>query len=349
MNISRRLFLPALAALITTVAISRPSAAQRLFRTDSTLTVTITTNLKAFIGERDSLKLQKFAGLLSYGDSGTGVTQMPVTLRARGHFRRLARNCAFPPVMLDFKSSDAKRTLMSGLRRLKITTNCRPGNGEYEQYILQEYALYRAYAALTDVSLKTRLARITYRDTLGKVAPITTWAFFTEDIEDLAARGHYKVMKAEGALFADLDQEPLALLSVFEYFIGNTDWSISAQHNIGLLADSTVVKINPVAFDFDWTGAVDARYSFPDSRLPIKRVTDRLYRGVCPTPALFTSTIELFRSRRATIDGILGKVPGLAPDRAKRMQGFYDDFWKQTNDPKSLQREFARDCQKQGN
>jgi hypothetical protein len=31
------------------------------------------------------------------------------------------------------------------------------------------------------------------------------------------------------------------------------------------------------------------------------------------------------------------------------MQGFYDDFWKQTNDPRSLQREFARDCQKQGN
>jgi hypothetical protein len=335
--------------LAAALAIAPAAGAQRLFRSDTALTVTITTNLKQFINERDSLKLQTFAGVLTYPDSGGTTARVPVTLRARGHFRRQARNCQFPPVLLGFKSDSAKRTLLTGLRRLKITTNCRPGSNEYEQYILQEYAIYRAYAVLTELNPRTRLARITYRDTLAKVPPITTWAFFSEDIEDLAKRTNKKVMKADGALFADLDQEPLAVLSVFEYFVGNTDWSIAAQHNIALLVDSSSTKISPVAYDWDWSGAVDTRYSFPDQRLPIKRVTDRLYRGLCLTPALFTSTMELFKSKRTLIDGVFAKVPALSPDRAKSMLAFFADFWKRADDPKSLQKEFANDCQKQGN
>jgi hypothetical protein len=345
----QRCWLPLL-SLAVCPAIAPSAAAQRLFRSDTALNITITTNLKSFTSERDSLKLAKHEAVLSYPDSGGAATKLlPVRLRARGHFRRQARNCQFPPILLDFKSSAVKGSLLNGLSRLKITTNCRPGNGEYEQYILQEYAIYRVYAALADPSFKTRLARITYRDTLGKMAPMTTWAFFTEDIDDLAHRTHRKVMKANGALFADLEQEPLARLSVFEYLIGNTDWSISGLHNIALLTDSMALNITALPYDFDWTGAVDARYAFPDSRLPIKRVTDRLYRGLCLSPALFTSTIDHFKAKHATIDSLLPAIPGLTPDRLKRTQGYFDDFWKRTTDPRSLQKEFASDCQKQGN
>ena len=78
------------------------------------------------------------------------------------------------------KGSDAKQTVLSGLSKLKITTSCRPKDAVYEQYILQEYLVYRAYAALTDASFRTRLLHITYRDCAGKVAPITTMGFFLE-------------------------------------------------------------------------------------------------------------------------------------------------------------------------
>ena len=340
---------PIAAAFLAMLTVASPAAAQRLFRSDSALALTVTTNLKAFITDRDSLTRARHAGVLSYVDSSGMLKSIPVTLRARGHFRRQARNCGFPPVLLDFKSSNVKGSLLKGLRRLKITTNCKPGNTEYEQYILEEYAVYRVYAALTDMSLSTRLARITYRDTLGKVAPITTWAFFTENIDDFGERTNQKVLKATGALFADLDMESLALLSTFEYFAGNTDWSVSGQHNIALLQDSTGLKITPLAFDFDWTGAVDPRYAFPDARLPIRHVTDRLYRGVCLTPPQFASTLERFTAKRQVIDGIPASIPSLTPERVKRMRGFFDEFWKRTTDPRALQKEFANDCQKRGN
>jgi hypothetical protein len=346
----RQVVITAITAItvIAAITIVAPRAhAQRLFRTDSTLTVTITTDLGPLLKQRDSLELVKHQAVFSYDADGKPVS-VRVRLRARGHFRRQAHNCDFPPLWLDVKSSDAKQTVLSGLNKLKITTSCRPKSAEYEQYILQEYAVYRAYAALTDASFRTRLLRITYRDTAGKVAPITTWGFFTEVAEDVATHLQRKVLPAHGAHFDDLQPEALSLLSMFEYFIGNTDWSISALHNIALLQDSTASAI-PVAFDFDWTGAVDARYAFPDKSLPIHSVSDRLYRGNCLTAEQLKVVLDRFRSKHAAIDAVFAQVPQVAPDRVKRMKGFFDDFWKRIDDPRGLQKEIAGDCQKAGN
>ena len=75
-------------------------------------------------------------------------------------------------------------------------------------------------------------------------------------------------------------QKSSALVGVFEYFIGNTDFSISALHNIALLAqpDGNVI---PVPYDFDFSALANARYATPDPKLAIDRVRDRLFRGYC--------------------------------------------------------------------
>lgn len=322
--------------------------AQRLFATDSALTVTITVALGPLLKQRDSLELEKHAAVFSYmGEDGKSV-DVAVRLRARGHFRRQARNCDFPPLWLEVKSSAAKKTLLSGLNKLKIATTCRPKSTAYEQYILQEYAVYRAYAALTDLSFRTRLLHITYRDSAGKIAPVTTWGFFIEDVDDLAIHLQRSAFAATGARFEDLETEPLSMLSMFEYFIGNTDWSIAGLHNVALLRDSTARTV-PVAFDFDWTGAVDPSYAFPDKSLPIHSVTERLYRGNCMTPEQFTTVVDRFRAKRDAIDAIFTRLPQLSPDRVKQMRRFYGDFWKATDDSRGFQKEIARDCQKSGN
>jgi hypothetical protein len=336
-----------LAASAVGLIVAPRAQAQRLFRTDSALTVTITTEIGPLIKQRDSLELVKHPAVFSYGADGKQVN-IPARLRARGHFRRQARNCDFPPLWLDIKSSDGKQTVLAGLNKLKITTNCRPKSPDYEQYILQEYAVYRMYALLTDNSYRTRLLHITYRDTLGKTAPITTWGFFVEDVQDVAIHLERKVLPAQGARFDDLDPDALSLLSMFEYFIGNTDWSISALHNIALLQDSAA-RIVPVAYDFDWTGAVDARYAFPDKSLKIHSVSDRLYRGNCMTPAQLKTVLDRFRAKRPAIEAVVTQMPQLSPERAKHMKGFFDDFWKRIDDPRGLQREITDDCQKNGN
>ena len=70
-------------------------------------------------------------------------------------------------------------------------------------------------------------------------------------------------------------------------------------------------------------------------------MTERLYRGNCLTPEEFKTVVDRFRAKRAAIDGVFTQLPQLAPDRARRMKRFYDDFWKQTDDPRGLEKEIA--------
>src|ERR1035437_9164508 len=108
------------AAALAALSLFAPSAsAQRMFRSDTALTITISTDLKSLMRERDSLKLKPRPAELSYVDSGGVTVKLPVTLKARGHFRRQARNCDFPPIWLNFKSSEVKKSLLSNLKKLK--------------------------------------------------------------------------------------------------------------------------------------------------------------------------------------------------------------------------------------
>jgi hypothetical protein len=329
----------ATALFLAVVAAPRAQAQAKLFKSDSVVNITITTELKALIRQRDSLAINKHPGSMSYmGDSGKTVS-FPVTLRARGHFRRQARNCDFPPLMLNWKGADAKKSMFTGLAKLKITTNCRPGDNEYEQYILQEYALYKMYNEISKESFRVRLARITYKDTLGKEKPITSWAFFIEDVSDVAQHLKMRQDTTKGALFDDVDADALTRVSVWEYFVGNTDWSLSALHNIVNVRDTVSGKLDPIAYDFDWSGAVNTRYARPDSRLKIREVTDRLYRGPCLTAAQLKPTLDAFLAKKDAMDGWLSKVPSLAPDKSKAMLKWNADFWKIAADPKAAEKE----------
>ena len=84
----------------------------------------------------------------------------------------------------------------------------------------------------------------------------------------------------------------LPLTFVFQYLIGNTDWSLVTAdteehccHNIDLfeLGGHTLL----VPYDFDLAGLVDASYAKPDPEIKIRSVRTRRYRGYClPAPVL---------------------------------------------------------------
>ena len=63
---------------------------------------------------------------------------------------------------------------------------------------------------------------------------------------------------------------------MFQFMIGNTDFSVAYQHNGKLLYAN---KNHPLPYDFDLCGLVDASYAIVNSRLGIKSVKDRKYRG----------------------------------------------------------------------
>ena len=159
------------------------------------------------------------------------------------------------------------------------SAHCRDRDDD-EQNLLEEYLVYRSYYLLTDESFGVRLARITYADGEDDDDPVVRYAFFIEEAEAMAERLGGVYLEVRQALPGSFGAEDAVRVSVFQYMIGNTDWSMVRFHNTEVLQNSEGVYV-PVPYDFDWTGFVSARYARPDERLRIRNVRQRIYRGFC--------------------------------------------------------------------
>lgn len=304
------------------------------------LPLTITTNLRQLRRDKGQNPPWR-AATLSYVDTAGKNVAIPVRLRTRGIWR--LANCEFPPLRINFTKERGKGTIFAKLDRAKLVTHCRD-NDEYEQYLLQEFQLNRIYNLLTPYSHLVRLARITYVDSASAKPLTTRYAFLTEAPEDLAWRVGGIAIEQQGATANDLHQAELALFGVFQYLIGNTDWSIAGLHNVAIVAvDTTNI---PVAYDFDFAGAVNTRYATPDSRLTIKRVRDRLYRGYCVQRDLYAPVIDRFIARKDSIYALYkDDISALMrPDRVKETLEYFDDFYRVLSDPRRIKREIMDQC-----
>ena len=175
--------------------------------------------------------------------------------------------------------------------------------------MLKEHLAYRIYNALTDKSLRTRLARVTYHDTSGRTESLTRYAFFVEHFDSLAKRHDAVVWKPERFDVLDADPVEMATLDVFEYMIGNTDWSAVFNHNVVLIRDAAG-RATAVPYDFDFSGLVDAEYASVAPQLPIRNVTQRWFRGVCRPDTDWPHVFSAFQERRGAIEQLARARPG---------------------------------------
>jgi len=319
---------------------SQPARA-RLFDAPKALSLTLTADFNALSKDRGESK-QEHAGMLAFvGPAGDSVA-LDVRLRTRGHFRLQRRICDFPPLKLSFDKQQVKHTVFARQGGLKLVVHCQDRDS-YEQNLLQESLLYRVFNLITEKSFRARLARVTYLDRSGKAKPVTRYAFFIEDDDAMARRAGAKVLEQKGLSQLDTDVEQTGLVAMFEYLIGNTDFSYAALHNIVLIRDSAGT-VFAVPYDFDWSGVVSASYAVPDSRLGIKSVRERLYRGYCRTPEQLGPTIARFDDRKDSIYALFRSQEGLDPKHAEQTLRYFDEFYRTINDPRAANREFVRNC-----
>jgi hypothetical protein len=314
------------------------------FRSETPLNATLTTNMKRIKGDRGDNPPWRPATLTYAAEApDTGTVTIPIRIKTRGIWR--LKNCEFPPIWLNFTSAGVKGTLFKGLDQVKLTSYCR-SNDEHEHYIIQELELNRALRLLTPVSHAVRAVHVTYVDSASKKAETTRWAFFQEEPLTLAGRLNARVMKLTGAGPDDLDPYQSALFGVFQYFVGNTDFSISGLHNVELLGLNTATAVYPVAHDFDFSGAVNARYATAPPQLKIRTVRERLYRGYCVPEPEFQKVFALFNAKKDAIYGLyrdpIGKL--LPENTVKETLEYFDDFYKTINNPKSAKEDVIKAC-----
>lgn len=318
--------------------------ARRLFREDAPLALTIGADFRAVFAHRDTLKPPRSPATLTFaGDSGPMV--VPIELATRGHFRLRPSVCAFPPLKLYLPKQQLKGTAFAGNGSLKLVTHCGK-QPRSEQNLLIEYAIYRAYNRLTDLSHRARLARVTYADTRDSTKTLTRYGFLLEDDKDLAARNGGSLFEQVGASYSEMDSAQMDLVGIFEYLIGNTDWSVIMRHNVRLVQVPGRPVLYPVAYDFDFSGLVDAGYATPDPRMPIKSVRERLYRGMCRSLDQLAPTLSRVMAAKDSIREAFATVPDLDPKRLKDVLSYLDEGFRTIGVPKSFMAEEEYVCSK---
>ena len=346
---SRGLRLYAAAALLACwgPAFPAPAELDPLFAADTVLEVRIEAPFGHLTDERPEHK--DLDGKFSYTDSQGNAAALDVGLRVRGKFRSTSETCSFPPLRLDFVKSQVAGTLFDGQDKLKLVTHCRNRAVRYEQSLLSEYLAYRIYNQLTDVSFRVRLMHATYISTDGG-SDLESYAFIIEDKHRLAHRLGLKKPDVNRVRVADLDAAELNLSSVFQYFIGNTDFSPIAAapgeaccHNQVLFARKGKAYLS-VPYDFDQSGLVNAPYAAPNPKFELNSPRHRLYRGRCANNYRLPATLALFREKRTAIETLVANQEGLRYATRKQMLDFIGDFYKTIEDPDRVTRNIVNRC-----
>jgi hypothetical protein len=324
-------------------ALKRAQLSEAFFTGVQPIDITLTTNIKRIRSDKQENAPWRNA-VFSYTDAGGKIVQVPAMIRTRGIWR--LKNCEFPPLRVNFKSEVTKGTLLQGIDKPKLVNYCKDTD-DHEQYILQEAQLYRIYNLLTPASHRMRVLRITYADSASGKVHAKRLGILLEEPETMAARNGGPIMDLKGALPEDLDPYHDALAPLFQYFIGNTDWSIYALHNMELVTLPTGNFI-PVAYDFDFAGAINTPYASVDPKLSIQKVRQRLYRGYCVSQEDWDKAYKTFNERKDAIYGLysddLGKL--MKPRLVEETLKYYDDFYKTINDAKRARKEISEDCVK---
>jgi hypothetical protein len=311
------------------------------FESQDPIDVTLTANIGKLRGDKSADHPWRPATMSYKGLDGNPLT-VPLQARTRGIWR--LRMCDFPPLRLNFSGETSKGSIFHKLDKPKLVSYCQ-NNDSYEQYILQEFQLYRIYQLLTPVSHKARLLRLTYADSASGRVRARRYGFLLEEPNSIAARLGGKVIEQKGALPSDLDPDQDALLGVFQYMIGNTDFSIAGLHNVELLLKEDGIAM-PIAYDFDFAGAVNARYAIPDSSLHIPNVRRRVFRGYCTDAASYARAFALFIEKKPQIYALYSDDIGKLIDggTVKETLRYFDEFYETINDPRSARRSIIEPC-----
>ncbi len=233
-----------------------------LFQSEETLNLELKADFNKVFSVKDDSTY--FPARLSWTDDAGLKKEIDIKIRTRGNARRNKDVCRFTPLRLNFPKEATKGTPFEGQKNIKLVTHCDRADF-YEQNTMVEYLIYKAFNILSDSSFKVRPAMINYVYTGGKTDTLRKFAFFIEPEKYLAGRLHGIEIKS-GKIHPDRwDPSQTCLVDMFQYMIGNTDYSIYELHNIAMFQDSVnKFPTLPVPFDFDFSGLVSANYAVPN-------------------------------------------------------------------------------------
>jgi hypothetical protein len=300
------------------------------FASDEVLHLTLGFEVRNFI--KNKSEPENFNAILTIYDRSDTIMKF-LKVKARGEMRR--KYCTFPPLTMKFKKAP----------NLKLVTHCR-NSEQHQDYLFREYLAYKLYNQVTPYSFKTRLVQIDYIDikTPGRI--ISAYGFLIENDDMMASRNKSMVLNNDNISQRHMNSRDMARVAIFNYMMGNTDWSVLTQHNIKILRkiEELTDEGIPVAYDFDYSGFVSTAYSAPAEDLPIKTVSERYYQGNCINSEQIVPVIEEFEELKPEFLQTINNFDLLPENSRKKLDYYINGFYRSFKNPDILVSELNRTC-----
>lgn len=289
------LFTIANLTLTAQTSVSSPSTVfEKLTHTEA-VELTLEADLTAFVEQKRTNKYMP--GTLTTKDGKT----YSIELRPRGRYRRKVSE--IPPMKIKFSESELLAENLDTLNEIKIAlpgTHTTQGN----ELIIKEYLAYRMFEKVSEAYFRARLVKLTLIDTHKKgYGKKKLYTIFIEDEEEVAQRLGGEPEEEFGFKMNVFDQQQAALVTLFQYMIGNTDWEFPMHRNVELIKNVGDRKMLALPYDFDFSGLVSAPYASPSSESGVKTVRDRyLMSDGIDTEALKAATNVLKTNEKEFYD-----------------------------------------------
>jgi hypothetical protein len=291
---------------------------------------------------RKKPKEEYLKALLTYHINDKDSVNREIRLKSRGEFRN--GYCTFPPIVVNFKKGGFKKEDLKDIQKMKLVTHCISGN---EENLLKEYLIYKLFNVLTDSSFRVRLLKITYINTYKKSKPIISYGFFIEPVSILSERINCVPVEALNLTQQNIQPEYMDRTAIFNYMIGNTDWSVPNLHNVKVftIPGSATPSLGLVIpYDFDYSGMVNASYAVPAEGLKITSVRDRIYLGLCREPEVYARAIREFADKKEGFYKVIREFPYLDDKTKKGMLKYLDEFYSGFNKQNSIVNHLETEC-----
>jgi len=312
-----------------------------LFLSDEVMNITIASDFKNLVKKKGKDEYQP--ALFQYLMNDTILLTRNIKIRPRGMSRK--NICIFPPIKLNFSSEETVLKQLQDFDKMKMVLDCRR-NDANEQYLLSEFLVYKLLNILTDYSYRVRLIRVTYVDTGAKYDLDTRYAFIMENENQMAERLNAIPLDIRGIKDELIETTTLVNAYLFQYLIGNTDWSVPGDHNMLLIKSKDPVLTKPfvVPFDFDLAGIVDASYATPNPDVNISDVRERFYMGICLPESDIRASLKNFIEKKDKINALYQNTELLNKSTKQKTLSYIDEFYEIIEDENRLASNIIQSC-----
>lgn len=253
-----------------------------------------------------------------------------IQLKPSGRFRRM--KAATPPLKIKFKKKELRADGLDTLNKIKIILPWFD-TPQGEDLLVKEYLCYRMFEQLSPAHVKAKLLRLTLKSTGGGIKK--SYALMLEDDSETAKRLQGRATKRFGIPIDSFDTHQAALTVVFQYFVGNTDWSFIMARNVRLIHAHGSKAVLSMPYDFDFAGMVGAPYASPSSESGVRSVRDRfLMEEGLSEPVLMTA-VESIRQSQAELYAI-GQSSLLSEKARTEVKDYMDVFFKRVGKKNKL-------------